>query len=121
MEEDLKAQTAHKLPDKNQISVDSIVQQVMFYAPFYEKLVREYRAELYIKGWLEIPKKNFGFRFLPKMIRMKKGVNEYLIESLSDLHYTAPNIYDQKVKASYGTTNSRSFQASMLEHFHMNL
>lgn len=121
MEGDLKAQTAHKLPDKNQISVDSIVQQVMFYAPFYEKLVREYRAELYIKGWLEIPKKNFGFRFLPKMIRMKKGVNEYLIESLSDLHYTAPNIYDQKVKASYGTTNSRSFQASMLEYFHMNI
>ena len=117
----LKAQTAHKLPDKNQVSVDSIVQQAMFYAQFYEKVVKEYHAELYIKGWLDIPKKNFGFRYLPKMVRMKKGVSQYLLESVSDIHYTAPNIYDQKVRASYSTTNSRSFQASMLEYFHVNI
>ena len=117
----LKAQTAHKLPEKDQISVDSIVRQAMFYAPFYEKLVREYHADLYIKGRLHIPKKNFGFKFLPKMFRLQKGVNEYVIESMSDLHYTAPDIYDQKVKASYGTTYGRSFQASMLEYFHTNI
>ena len=117
----MRAQTAHKLPEKNQVSVDSLVRQVMFYAPFYEKLVREYHADLYIKGRLHIPKKNFGFKLLPKMIRMQKGVNEYVLESMSDLHYTAPDIYDQKVKASYGTTYGRSFQASMLEYFHTNI
>lgn len=36
---------------------------------------------------------------------MKKGVREYMMETYSELHYTAPDIYDQKVKASVGTSS----------------
>ena len=32
------------------ISADSILNNVMTFAPFYEKLVTDYRADLYIKG-----------------------------------------------------------------------
>lgn len=103
------------------ITVDSILHNVMTYAPLYEKIVSDYRADLYIKGKLNIRKKNFIFRYLPKMFRLQKGVREYLMESYSDLHFTAPNIYDQKVKAGYGTVYSGGFQATMLEYFHINI
>lgn len=103
------------------ISVDSILYNVMTFAPFYEKIVNDYRADLYIKGKLNIRKKNFIFRYLPKMIPMQKDVREYLMESYRDLHFTAPDIYDQKVKAGYGTVFSGGFQATMLEYFHVNV
>ena len=74
------------------ITVDSILHNVMTFTPFYEKIVNDYRADLYIKGKLNIRKKNFMFRYLPKMFRMQKGVREYLMESYSELHFTAPNI-----------------------------
>lgn len=86
-----------------EISVDSIVGRVMDMAPVYETIVRDYKANLYIKGKMDIKKKNFILRYVPSMFRLQKGVREYLLETYSDLHYTAPNIYDQKVKASQGT------------------
>ena len=83
---------------------DSIMDRVIFFAPFYERIVDEYKAELYIKGWANIRKKNHLLRFIPSMFRIKKGVREYMMETYSELHYTAPDIYDQKVKASVGNT-----------------
>ena len=102
-------------------SVDSIISNVIERAPVYENIVHDYRAHLYVKGHLDMKKRNFTFRYIPKMFRTKKGVKEYLIESYSELHYTSPNIYDQKVLATYGTTYGRKFQASMLEYFNINI
>ncbi len=93
---------------KRPISADSILNNVMTFAPFYEKLVTDYRADLYIKGTMDIKRKNFILRYVPSMFRLQKGVRQYMVETYSDLHFTAPNIYDQKVKASVGTVhNSR--------------
>lgn len=103
------------------ISVDSIVNNVIVFAPLYEKIVSDYRADLYIKGKLNIRKKNFILRYVPSMFRLKRGVREYLMETYSDLHFTAPNIYDQKVKAAVGTTRGNRMMASMLEYFHVNI
>lgn len=107
---------------KRGISADSIMEKVIFFAPFYESIVDEYRAELYIKGRVNIRKKNHIIRFLPTMFRVRKGVNEYMMETYSDLHFTAPDIYDQKVKASVGTA-SEFWQADgrLLEYFHINV
>lgn len=93
------------------ISADSILNNVMTFAPFYEKLVTDYRADLYIKGTMDIKRKNFILRYVPSMFRLQKGVRQYMVETYSDLHFTAPNIYDQKVKASMGTVhNSREYR-----------
>ena len=57
---------------------------------------------------MDIKRKNFILRYVPSMFRLQKGVRQYMVETYSDLHFTAPNIYDQKVKASMGTVhNSR--------------
>ena len=107
---------------KRGVSADSIMEKVIFFAPFYESIVNEYRAELYIKGRVNIRKKNHIIRFLPTMFRVRKGVNEYMMETYSDLHFTAPDIYDQKVKAGVGTA-SEFWEADgrLLEYFHINI
>lgn len=101
---------------------DSIMDKVIFFAPFYASIVDDYRAELYIKGRVNVKKKNHLIRFLPTMFRLRKNVREYLMETYSDLHFTAPNIYDQKVKASVGTV-SEFWEADgrLLEYFHINI
>lgn len=48
---------------KRGVSADSIMEKVIFFAPFYESIVNEYRAELYIKGRVNIRKKNHIIRF----------------------------------------------------------
>lgn len=56
------------------------------------------------------------------MFRMKKGVREYMMETYSELHYTAPDIYDQKVKASVGTSSELwELDGRLLEYFHINI
>ena len=101
---------------------DSIMDKAIFFAPLYKGIVDEYRAELYIKGQVNIRKRNRLLRFLPTMFRLRKGVNEYLMETYSDLHFTAPDIYDQKVKASVGTA-SELWEADgrLLEYFRINV
>ncbi|MDR0940261.1 MAG: DUF5686 family protein [Mediterranea sp.] len=93
----------------------------MTFAPLYETIVSDYRAGLYIKGRLNILKKNFIFRYVPKLFRSQRGVREYMLETYSDLHYTAPNIYDQKVKASQGTVRGNRGLPGMLEYFNVNI
>jgi hypothetical protein len=102
--------------------VDTIVDHVIKKAPRYAAMAREYHSDLYVKGRVYVRKKNLLVRFIPSIFRLKKGVNEYLIESYSDLHFTAPNIYDQKVKAVYGTVDKYSgTEGSMLNYFHINI
>ena len=55
------------------------------------------------------------------MFRLQKGVRQYMVETYSDLHFTAPNIYDQKVKASMGTVHNSRGVPGMLEYFNINL
>ena len=108
--------------DKYAVSADSIMEKVIFFAPFYERIVESYKAELYIKGRVNIRKKNRLLRYIPSMFRLRKGVREYMMETYSDLHFTAPNIYDQKVKASVGTASEFwEMDGRLPEYFHVNV
>lgn len=108
--------------DKYASAADSIMEKVIFFAPFYERIVESYKAELYVKGRVHIRKKNHLLRYIPSMFRPKKGVNEYMMETYSDLHFTAPNIYDQKVKASVGTASEFwEMDGRLPEYFHVNV
>lgn len=103
------------------VAVDSILNNVMTFAPFYETIVSDYRASLYIKGKMNVRKKNLILRYVPSMFRMQKGVREYLLETYSDLHFTAPNIYDQKVTATMGTVRGNRGVPGLLEYFNVNI
>ena len=51
-----------------EISADSIIERVMTFAPSYESIVSDYRANLYIKGKMNIQKKNFILRYVPSTV-----------------------------------------------------
>lgn len=102
--------------------INPIIQHTIESAKAYESAITEYDADLYIKTTFEVYSRNLLFRLVPMMFRPKKGVSKYIAESYSDLHYTAPNIYDQKVKAAVGTLPSFcSPEGITLEYFHINI
>jgi hypothetical protein len=82
---------------------DSILQNIFHFSPFYSKIVDEYKADLYLKGRVLVHKSNKLVKYIPSMFRLEDGVNHYIIESLSEMHYTAPDIYNRKVKAVSST------------------
>lgn len=82
--------------------MDSILDSILCNSALYEKIIESYDAQLYIKRSMEVKKKNFLLYFAPYTLRQAKKVKNNITESINELHYTAPNIYDQRVKAIYG-------------------
>ena len=78
---------------------DSILTHIFNMASTHSETVKEYNAELYLKGNLQIHHQNRIIKYIPSMFRFEKGISRYIHESISDLHYTAPNIYDRKIRA----------------------
>lgn len=111
----------NRFPQKPELS-DSILTNVILFAPFYEKIVSDYKADLYVKGKMNVRKRNHLLRVVPSMFRMEKHVKEYMLEAVNEMHYTAPNIYDIKVKAVTGTIPRYSgVSDDMLKYFNMNI
>jgi hypothetical protein len=119
-----KVQAATLQDDDGQspLNVDSIMQKVRFYAPLYESIIDSYKAELYIKGTVNLQRHNQILKFMPTMFRTKKSVREYVMETYSDLNFTAPDIYNQKVKAAIGTSSKLwELDGTLPEYFHINV
>ena len=55
-----------------EISADSIIERVMTFAPSYESIVSDYRANLYIKGKMNIQKKITRKMIIKKMMTALK-------------------------------------------------
>ena len=109
---------------KETISPDAsyIIDKTIETAPEYKKLIGEYTAYLYTKGYINIPKSNILINYIPFMFKRMKNVKEYITESYSELHYTAPDIFDRKIKAYHGTIDKlRGFNLEMLDYFDINV
>ena len=100
-----------------QVIQDSILQNIFQFSPFYSKIVDEYKADVYLKGRVRVHKSNKLVRYIPSMFRLEKGINDYIIESLSEMHYTAPDIYNRKVKAISSTFPRHRGQLTDLTNF----
>jgi hypothetical protein len=117
--------TNDSLPLKIVRPVDSLnymIDKMIESAPKYSQLIEEYTADVYTKGYIHIKKSNLLINYLPSMFKRQKGVSEYLTESFSELHYTAPGIFDRKIKASNGTIDKlKGFNAEVLDLFDINI
>lgn len=110
------------IPSPETFCVDSIMDNVYFYAPYYGQVIQEYDADLYVKTNIDVARRNFMIRYIPQMFRPKKGIDHYILETYSDIHFTAPNIYDQRIKAITGTTPGlRGNNSSILRYFSINI
>ena len=65
---------------------DSVLSHIFHSASVYAQEVGEYKADLYLKGRLQIHKQNRIIKYVPSMFRFEKGVNDYIHESISELH-----------------------------------
>ena len=90
------------IPNKQHVP-DSILQNVFQFSPFYSHIVDEYKADVYLKGRVKVQKQNKLVKYIPSMFRLEDGVNDYFMESFSEMHYAAPDIYNRKVKAVSST------------------
>ena len=104
------------LPDKPVVP-DSILQNIFQFSPFYSKIVDEYNADLYLKGKVLVHRSNKLVKYIPSMFRLEEGVRHYIIESLSEMQYTAPDIYNRKVKAVSSTFPRNSGELTDLTNF----
>ena len=86
------------VPDKPPVD-PLILKNIFSYSPFYARAVDEYKADLYLKGRVKVHKSNKLIRYIPSMFRLEDGVDDYILESLSEMHYMAPDVYNRKVKA----------------------
>ena len=101
---------------------DSVMEYIFRSALAYADQVKDYEADLYLKGHMRIHKRNRILRYVPSMFRFEKGVNDYLHESVSELHYTAPRTFDRKVRAvstTFPGGNSRFFD--ILDYLKFNI
>lgn len=83
---------------------DSIVARMHDTAERHMYSVEEYTADVYVKAQLDIIKKNKGFRFIPGLFKTPKDVNRFIVETSGELHFTAPDVYDHKIRAYTGTS-----------------
>ena len=73
----------------NKPKVDPLILKNIFsYSPFYARAVDEYKADLYLKGRVKVHKSNKLVRYIPSMFRLENGVDDYILESVSEMHYT---------------------------------
>lgn len=100
---------------------DSIIHHVVERSDWYSNIVGEYHADLYVRGNLNVYRRNLLLKIVPSMFRFYKGVKDYIIESESEMHYTAPDIYDVEVKALTGTfRRNTSDLGSVMKFFNAN-
>ena len=90
------------IPEKPHVP-DSILRNVFQFSPFYSHIIDEYKADVYLKGRVKVQKRNKLVRYIPSMFRLEEGVDDYFMESVSEMHYAAPDIYNRKVKAVSST------------------
>ncbi|MBN1989909.1 MAG: carboxypeptidase-like regulatory domain-containing protein [Bacteroidales bacterium] len=77
----------------------AIIRKAIGYAPYYQNQVKEFDAEVYLKGTIKVKKLSW---IVKKAIKddpdAPKEGDLYLQESVNNIHFTAPNKYDQTVK-----------------------
>ena len=95
------------IPGKQHVP-DSIMQNIFQFSPFYSHIVDGYKADVYLKGRVKVQKQNKLVRYIPSMFRLEDGVDDYFMESFSEMHYAAPDIYNRKVKAVSSTFRGNS-------------
>lgn len=82
---------------------DSVLSQVLRFVPIYSQAVKGYESDVYMRGNFKVHKQNQLIRFVPSMFRLNKNVSDYVVESVGELHYTCPDIYNLKIHAYCGT------------------
>lgn len=98
-----KSENIVSLFPKDVIVPDSILERMYSSAFVYSNEVKGYKASLYLKGMVTVHNRNRIIKYIPSMFKFEDSISHYMQESISELQYTAPSIYDRKIKAMVST------------------
>lgn len=113
--------TSNAINVHNNFSADSVMQHVFNSSHLYNHIVKKYNAQLYIKTTMNIRKRNFALQYIPYLYRTDHR-RRYIMESMNELHYTAPDIYDRKLVGVMGTMKGyHGVYESAMNFFYLNV
>lgn len=87
---------------KSDAKADSIIRRMLALRPDYGRLLQNYQAEVYLKGYTKILTHNKLYSYAPSLLYLDRRGKNPLIECLLDVHYRSPNIFTSKIKAIRG-------------------
>lgn len=103
------------------VNVDSLMTQLLHNSFVYQHLVSRYDATLYTCATMHVRRRNFLLRYLPFVYNTDHR-RHYIMESLNDLQFTAPDLYDCEVRGLMGTVNSfHGVNQTAISYFHLNI
>lgn len=75
------------------------IRKAISMAPYYRNQVSEFRAEVYMKGTVKVKKiTRVAKQLLKGEMEVPKAGDVLMQESVNDIHFTAPDRYEQEVK-----------------------
>lgn len=98
-------------------TTDSLLLKLFNNSEKYDKVVRHYESDIYIKGVVHLKGKNRFMRRVPGSRTYERGVEDYFGESTGSLDYTAPFTFDRNVHAVSGTFPQMKEEADMVLDF----
>lgn len=104
-------------------NIDTILHKMRVAAGFYEKNTPNFEAEMYIKGNLDVKKRNIIIKGLPYLKKLDKNKDKYFFELSSNFSHTYPNIYNQTfnaVKSNYKAAR-QYIENTVLPYIHGNV
>ncbi|MDO4930481.1 MAG: DUF5686 family protein [Bacteroidales bacterium] len=88
---------------RDSITADSVMALVYSYTSRYNLKTQDFKSEVYVRHTLQTRRRNILTRYIPGMLRLERGTNEYFGESLSLYQYRVPGEVDKKDIAAYST------------------
>ncbi|MDO5522616.1 MAG: DUF5686 family protein [Bacteroidia bacterium] len=95
---------------QTQLPLDTVLKRSMSAAEKYNGLVENYTADVYMRTYVETLKKNFLYKYthlVPRFVLHDPKSDEAVIETLSTLKFTYPNVYLQDIKNVTGTLTGK--------------
>ncbi|MDR3093929.1 MAG: DUF5686 and carboxypeptidase regulatory-like domain-containing protein [Bacteroidales bacterium] len=104
------------ISNKREDPAYNIMRRAIAMAPYYMNQVKEYDAELYLKGSVHVVKISAVVKRMAKkeLEGIKEG-NTYTEESVNEIKFTAPNKYKQKVLKKTGNLPEKQEVADALQ------
>lgn len=94
----------------------AIMRRAIGMAPFYLNQVKRYTSEVYLKGTLKVEKLPRLLKLQIDDVELEKVTNKlFVVESQSEVTFTAPDQYDQQVKALSSTIPAEADMSEALE------
>jgi len=101
---------------------DSIIINVLKHKDLYDDHISAYDAQVYIKGYTDVKKRNFLARYAPDFLYWNRRNDRLFVEAIADLHYSSPNYFTHQIKALNGSQlEGKDIRERLMQFLNVNI